>query len=723
MIAEKLSTPASGCRQMQCTNQNILFGQPPEVLKGVLRSGITEFHTLVLLDSKEKDGSLINNIEFPFYYFLFGMGGLTKNKLNLVGERDAIEQMLRLMNIALLGPDRAEFEAWGSEPSATNEWLGVAADAGLKRDQDDCLPMLAFFEPYFFENGSVTVGPVRISHLAFDCYRVQEDTSSTDVFVNEDRRVQPAYPIHADYNTSTLSRFGLEVLGGATGFTPNEPCTGLVLCFNGSFVLIDSMPFLDQHLYARGISKNQISACFLTHVHDDHCSLFPLMLAPNPIEIITSKEIFNMAMEKLACGLGWDEAVIREHFRFMEVTPGHQLNYYGLLIDPHSTVHSIPTLGATFTSRHRGLERTICIIGDNHSQANIVRLSEQGIVSDGTRERIERLLHSPFDLLVADGGAGTLHGDPSDLIHSPADRVVFVHLEKLSSEFNTIFSVASAGKRYTIIEGDASVYIPLVNHYLSQLSGFQSPSRWLHNLLAEAQIKKYNQDDIIIVQGDVSHEQVYFILTGYCDVVQHNGTELQTLASLQAGELIGEMAIITELGLRNASVIARTPVTICVLDELAFSSFIEERKLKQQLMNLWENRPLLSKLPTFDLMSSTVLNKINKIVVRKIVPAGQTQYFDEHHWYILAAGESEPLTDQSSSNVEFGWRPFAAPNTGPIRCTTDCTLLVFEKGKLDMLRLETPQLNYILRKETVTSDSSHANWLTGNSATNFGIMA
>ncbi|MDE0758590.1 MAG: cyclic nucleotide-binding domain-containing protein [Pseudomonadales bacterium] len=296
-----------------------------------------------------------------------------------------------------------------------------------------------------------------------------------------------------------------------------------------------------------------------------------------------------------------------------------------------------------------------------------------------------------------------------------------MHLEKLSGEFNIIFSVASPGKRYTIIEGDTSVYIPLVNHYLSQLTGFQSASRWLHNLLAEAQIKKYNQDDIIVVQGDVSHDQVYFILTGYCDVVQHNGTELQTLASLQAGEMIGKMAVITELGLRNASVIAHTPVTICVLYELAFSSFIEERKLKEQLVNLWEIRPILSKLPPFDLMSSTVLNKINKIVVRKIVPAGQTQYFDEHHWYILAAGDSEPLTDQSSSNVEFGWRPFAASNTGPIRCTTDCTLLIFEKGKLDLLRLETPQLNYILRKETVTSDPSHADWLTGNPVTNFGI--
>ncbi|MDE0758592.1 MAG: hypothetical protein OSB45_10560, partial [Pseudomonadales bacterium] len=54
MIAEKISKPASGCRLIQCTNQDILFGQPPEVLKGILRSGISEFHTLVLLDVRKK---------------------------------------------------------------------------------------------------------------------------------------------------------------------------------------------------------------------------------------------------------------------------------------------------------------------------------------------------------------------------------------------------------------------------------------------------------------------------------------------------------------------------------------------------------------------------------------------------------------------------------------------------------------------------------------------
>ena len=62
------------------------------------------------------------------------------------------------------------------------------------------------------------------------------------------------------------------------------------------------------------------------------------------------------------------------------------------------------------------------------------------------QERIESLLRSPFKLLVTDEGAGTLHGDPSARIHSPTtDRVIFVHLGKLSSEFNTIFSVEPEG--------------------------------------------------------------------------------------------------------------------------------------------------------------------------------------------------------------------------------------------------------------------------------------
>ena len=55
------------------------------------------------------------------------------------------------------------------------------------------------------------------------------------------------------------------------------------------------------------------------------------MQAARVIDIITSTEIFEMAIEKLALGLGWQEAVIREHFRHISIDPDHPINHFGLI--------------------------------------------------------------------------------------------------------------------------------------------------------------------------------------------------------------------------------------------------------------------------------------------------------------------------------------------------------------------------------------------------------
>lgn len=61
------------------------LGSPPEVLKGLLLHGVSNFDTLVLPDIKEKGGSLTNSLEFPLYFFLFVSKGLQSGrKLNLV---------------------------------------------------------------------------------------------------------------------------------------------------------------------------------------------------------------------------------------------------------------------------------------------------------------------------------------------------------------------------------------------------------------------------------------------------------------------------------------------------------------------------------------------------------------------------------------------------------------------------------------------------------------
>ena len=168
--------------------------------------------------------------------------------------------------------------------------------------------------------------------------------------------------------------------------------------------MIDSIPFLDHHLVARGISRNQVSAVFLTHLHDDHCSMFPLMEMPHRVEVITTEEIFHMAMEKLACSLGWNLEAVREHFQLLAVHPGDTLNYYGLNIEVHNTVHSIPTIGATFSTLHKGVIRDVCVVGDNQNMASVRAMGEAGIVREQTVQNLERIYRQDFHLLIADGG-------------------------------------------------------------------------------------------------------------------------------------------------------------------------------------------------------------------------------------------------------------------------------------------------------------------------------
>ena len=139
-------------------------------------------------------------------------------------------------------------------------------------------------------------GNFAIERKGMDRYLVSSPGGDAYVDLNDEEAVTPPYPVQIDYVPGGLAKMGIEVLGGASGFSTDEPCTGLAMCYNGDYLLIDSIPFLDEHLFARGISRNQVAAVFLTHLHDDHCSMFPLMEMPHRVEVITTVEIFNMAM-------------------------------------------------------------------------------------------------------------------------------------------------------------------------------------------------------------------------------------------------------------------------------------------------------------------------------------------------------------------------------------------------------------------------------------------
>ncbi len=719
MTKPQILTPAPGSRIVKDEADVILFGQPPEVLKGLLREGITSFDTLVLTDVKEKNGSLLNNLEFPFYFFLFIARGLDEHrKINLVGDKESISQALRLLRFTLFGPTSEELEKWQAPQELSDEWLAVSEYLALKDDKGRIIPVEDFFNLIPYENNMAVTGGLAIERTGIDQYLVSSQGGDLQVDLNSDIEITPSYPVPMDYVPGGLAKMGIEVLGGASGFSTEEPCTGLALCYNGDYILIDSIPFLDQHLYARGISKNQISAVFLTHLHDDHCSIFPLLEMPHRVEIITTRQIYLMAMEKLSCSLGWSTAVIEEHFSLIEVKPGETINYYGLTIEVHTTVHSIPTIGATFSTIHKGHFRDVCIVGDNQNLTSVRQMNEAGIVRDSTLESLDHLYTHGFHLLIADGGAGAIHGDPADALQSKAERVVFVHVDKIPKELDTTFSVASSGKHYTLLEGDSNIYTSQINHYLTLWLGLPFPNRWMRNLLAEQEIYRYNREDVIIVQNASTHGYVYLILTGYCEVVRHDGEKRHKIATLQAGDIIGEMAILTGTGVRNASVVAKTPVTVCIFGEETFRNFILYSGLQRQLEKRWLLRPVIKLLPQYADLSSIVTDKISRIADWQVIKGGNTLSIGNTSLYIFVEGDGAVVNVNDSevkaiNGEEFGWRPYTDNNPVEFHATTDCGLLTMDAEKYTALLKSAPQLNYQTRKRLANEGSESADWLLG----------
>ncbi len=707
--------PMEGCRVVTCDGRAVLFGQPPEVLKCLLKTRPGVLESLVLPDVRERGGILLNNVEFLLYFFLFFENGFRNGRrLNIIGDPDHIDQVMEILRLTLLGPTDAELKQWGTAVNLAREWRESADFFALKDENGNVRPVESFFSFHYWQDGIVEFDGFRVERSVVDRFEVAKNGQSVVVDLNDTVDVAPPYAVERDYVPGGLVKFGVEVLGGASGFSPEAPSTGLVLCVDGHHLLIDAIPYVDCLLRARGISINQISGVFLTHLHDDHCNLFPLMLAPHKLDLITTREIYEMALIKLAMGLGWDTDAVREHFNFFEVKVGEPVLYFGVEIIAHHTVHSIPTVGAVFRARELRRNYEICVVGDIQTFAEIHDMRNQGIVPEGTEEYLRELYSRRFDLLVADGGMGPIHGDPADALNSKSERVVFVHVEKLPEEFNATFSLASSGKRYTVAEGGSDIYTTRAIEYLNDSFRSYPETGWLSTLFSDKTIKRFNSDDVIIKQDSETWGNVFLILTGYCEVIHHDGHKFSVWGTREAGDLIGEMAIVTGTKIRNASVVARTPVTVCEFSEATFDAFIEKSGHKSALLSRWGRRIVVSEQPQFCSLGTTVVEFLcyesNLLDLQSYEPISAS---GEEYWAIVVEGAV--ITgdgERFGLHSEIGdFIPYANPVPGCEVGDGGCKLLYFPAHVVRRLLCDIPQFNYGMRKLRMAENEASHPWI------------
>ncbi len=194
-MALKQIKPADGSRAVIGSQETVLLGQPPEVLKGLLIHNISHFDTLVLCDSQKKDGSLLNNLEFPLYFFLFVAKGIEKGRLlNLVGEAEDISRALRILRLTLLGPTKAELDNWGTEEKLKKEWLGASKKLALKNKKNQVREVESFFNFVPFVDDEAKTSHFTIKYLGHDKYQLSyESEASIKINLQEDSEINSPY--------------------------------------------------------------------------------------------------------------------------------------------------------------------------------------------------------------------------------------------------------------------------------------------------------------------------------------------------------------------------------------------------------------------------------------------------------------------------------------------------------------------------------------------------
>ena len=222
---------------------------------------------------------------------------------------------------------------------------------------------------------------------------------------------------------------------------------------------------------------------------------------------------------------------------------------------------------------------------------------------------------------------------------------------------------------------------------------------------------RFNRDDVILKQGSDTRGSVFLVLYGDCNVIAHDGERGHIIGTREAGSLIGEMAVVTGVHSRNASVVARTPVMLCEFSEETFYAFVRAEGLVPGLRTRWQMRDHLSRIPVLQSLSTAVIERLCDIADEFEVAAGAAFEVEPSYWYLIVAGEASANGNALSSLDEGGELPFGRRGWQQLENPSGCRLVRLRAAEMRQLSSAVPQLGYRLRSyRQNTQAAEHCDW-------------
>ncbi len=490
--------------------RTVMVGAPPEALKVLV---LWEFPSpsVVVVPPNPLFANGINQASFEFllYNHLFVMNGLRDRVPFLVvcdpEQQAPLESLIRHM---LRGPDDEEMARWRTPASHRRQLLrettvvsGAVAAAELST--------LARVIPFRSGCAELPDGTV-IEELAGGEVRIACGAEAVRVPRRAQRRSQlPLY--FADVERPAEGpRFGLQVIGSASGFSGAEWSSCYLIWINGQPLVVDGTPYLDEHLRRLGIEEEQILGYLITHNHEDHANMIGQLVSHRPVTVLTSGPIMATLVPRLSAILGCPEEAARRLFRWVPLHPelddfGAPLHWFGAEIRTWYSVHTIPTLGVDISMEGRHIRMP----GDTLWGRQLEPLLKEGVISPRRCHFIQRT-YEGADVIVADAGGGPIHPDPQEvqelLRQRSGCRMMVTHVSETARQY---LPPADPGTEVVLLPREVRTADEAMALFGSPTLR-RVPERWLLALLHGG--TAVEPGEAVAAEGSCA----YFVLSGCC---------------------------------------------------------------------------------------------------------------------------------------------------------------------------------------------------------------
>lgn len=609
----------------------IQFRVPPNTIKKAHKAGEPVAQYYVITESTFHNGVNYIDISFPIFENFF-MHNRRKTIFLCINE-NIKERIERLAQEEILGPTLEQLKKSGLDEKEAEEFYNELQLFAFKIKENDKLrnaELSDYIETHLFQDNYIKINNVEIiKNKEVDYFTVKEDgrvLGYIDLGKWESITIEEEFSL---YEPGKEAEFGVYFFDPSTGFDPERLTSSFIIWIgNGKGMVVDPLTNLPQYLDRKRISRNDIAYIFLSHVHSDHDDgVLEQILSGKIIKILSSKIVMDSFIRKVEAITGWDESRIRKLILFKELKPGEEYplnDKTRIKID--YAFHSIPTCRfvVTYTDTSKRINSSISYSGDtNYNEEYINKLVLEGKLS---RKRAESILGFIWDsdLIIHDVGGG-IHTDIKNLFQLPEKlqrKIIAIHTPGIPS--HSPIRQAHKGEEIILVKADKIERYRRLARQLDEVILFQDLTiEQKLEIMESSRRESFKKGEVILKSGETA-KKFYIIHSGEVEIVTTDNRRIY----LGKGDYFGEMAFFKDDKTRNANVYAKTDVELLSLAENKFMKYKDQ--ILGTYQNIVENRPLLSKISFFRMLSEHEINALSALFIHKRYNKGE---------YIIKYGE------------------------------------------------------------------------------------